>query len=52
LSWPYRTHGSFDAPLSADRNGHFVISNVFAGGIVTAAIVAAMIRISNGVISK
>jgi hypothetical protein len=33
LSWPYQTHGSFVAPLSADRNGHFVISNVFAGGI-------------------
>jgi len=33
LSWPYQTHGSFGAPLSADRNGHFVISNVFAGGI-------------------
>jgi hypothetical protein len=33
LSWPYQTRGSFVAPLSADRNGHFVISNVFAGGI-------------------
>jgi hypothetical protein len=33
LAWPYQTRGSFTAPLSADRNGHFVISNVFAGGI-------------------
>jgi hypothetical protein len=33
LAWLYQTRGSFTAPLSADRNGHFVISNVFAGGI-------------------
>jgi hypothetical protein len=33
LSWPYQTHGSFQVPLSADRNGHFVVSNVFQGGI-------------------
>jgi len=33
LSWPNQTHGSITSPLSADRNGHFVISNVFAGGI-------------------
>jgi len=33
LSWPYQTHGAFTAPLIADVNGHFVISNVFQGGI-------------------
>ncbi|MEA2163765.1 MAG: large repetitive protein [Thermoanaerobaculia bacterium] len=33
LSWPYQTHGSYEAPLSADRNGHFVVNNVFQGGI-------------------
>jgi hypothetical protein len=33
LSWPYQSHGSPQVPLSADRNGHFVVSNVFQGGI-------------------
>jgi hypothetical protein len=33
LSWPYQTHGSPQQPLNADRNGHFVINNVFQGGI-------------------
>lgn len=33
LSWSYQTHGSSGQPLSADRNGRFVISNVFQGGI-------------------
>lgn len=33
LSWPYKTHGSSQVALSADRNAHFVINNVFQGGI-------------------
>jgi hypothetical protein len=41
LSWPYQTHGAFAAPLSADRNGHFVIGNMIREGktsLVTSAI--------------
>jgi hypothetical protein len=33
LSYPYRSFGKETAPLTADINGHFLISNVFAGPV-------------------
>ena|GEM_PF-2845153 len=35
---PYQTHGSVTEPLNADCNGHFIVSNVFAGGIHISAL--------------
>jgi hypothetical protein len=37
LSWPYRSFGSAQDPLSADKNGHFVLTNLFAGGFRVSA---------------
>ncbi|MFL6248500.1 MAG: Ig-like domain-containing protein, partial [Thermoanaerobaculia bacterium] len=31
LSWPYRAFGSQTDPLTADKDGKFIVSNVFAG---------------------
>ncbi|MEO8033579.1 MAG: carboxypeptidase-like regulatory domain-containing protein, partial [Acidobacteriota bacterium] len=37
LAWPHRSFGSAQSPLNADRNGHFVLTNLFVGGFRVSA---------------